>query len=341
MPINCGAVPKELLESELFGHRKGAFTGALADRIGRFELAHGGTLFLDEVGDLPLDMQVKLLRVLQERRIVPLGSNTPIQVDVRVIAATHKDMEQEVHQGRFREDLYYRLNVLPMYVCALRERAEDIPELLAHYARCHPDSNGRGVRFGADLVTALQRYHWPGNVRELCNLVDRFATFFPGQALNLRAIPDRLLPSGLARLKEQMERAGELLCAEERAQEGAGEADSVAGTLAQPDSVDDTSADDDMLGLLQLAQADTELSMKQAATGMPAANQNSRMVELLEAEGVSLKDKLVEIERSYIEQALIKTNWNVSATSRLLGLQRTTLIEKIMRLGLKKEDNCA
>ena len=129
VPINCGAIPRELIESELFGHRKGAFTGAVADRMGRFELAHGGTLFLDEIGDLPMDMQVKLLRVLQERCILPVGASREVPVDVRVVAATHKNLEQEVKEGRFREDLYFRLHVFPIVIPPLRERRDDIPLL--------------------------------------------------------------------------------------------------------------------------------------------------------------------------------------------------------------------
>jgi sigma-54 specific flagellar transcriptional regulator A len=135
VPINCAAIPKDLLESELFGHRKGSFTGAVADRIGRFELAHGGTIFLDEIGDMSLDMQVKLLRVLQERTVDPIGGTRQVQVDVRVIAATHRDLDTEIEAGRFREDLYYRLNVLPMVTPALRERNTDVPELLTFFAK--------------------------------------------------------------------------------------------------------------------------------------------------------------------------------------------------------------
>ena len=136
VPINCGAIPRDLIESELFGHRKGAFTGAVADRLGRFELAHGGTLFLDEIGDLPMDMQVKLLRVLQERCILPVGGSREVPIDVRVVAATHKNLEAEVAAGRFREDLYYRINVLPITTTALRERPDDIP-LLAEALAAH------------------------------------------------------------------------------------------------------------------------------------------------------------------------------------------------------------
>ena len=194
VPINCAAIPKDLLESELFGHRKGSFTGAVADRIGRFELAHGGTIFLDEIGDMSLDMQVKLLRVLQERTVDPIGGTRQVQVDVRVVAATHRDLEEEIAAGRFREDLYYRLNVLPMVTPPLRERNDDVPELLAFFAKKCASFGKQPIRFKPDFMAALQKYPWPGNVRELSNVVDRFSTLYAGQELDLRAIPPHSAP---------------------------------------------------------------------------------------------------------------------------------------------------
>lgn len=180
VPINCGAIPRELIESELFGHRKGAFTGAFNHRVGRFELAEGGTLFLDEIGDLPLDMQVKLLRVLQERRILPVGADSEVPIDVRVVAATHKDLEAEVSAGRFREDLYYRINVLPIATTPLRERSEDVLDLLKHYANHHAQASKASLSFTPRMLDLLTAYDWPGNVRELSNLMDRLSTLFPG-----------------------------------------------------------------------------------------------------------------------------------------------------------------
>jgi sigma-54 specific flagellar transcriptional regulator A len=380
VPINCGAIPKELLESELFGHRKGAFTGALADRFGRFELAHGGTLFLDEVGDLPADMQVKLLRVLEERSIVPLGSNKPIEVDVRVVAATHKVMEREVSEGRFREDLYYRLNVLPMYVPSLRERADDIPELVAFYADRYRGTDGRVVRFNADLMDALQRYPWPGNVRELCNLVDRFSTFFPGEALSLKRIPDWLLPSGLSRIKSEMLAeacTGQKTDSEERQVDSTvKQTDYVLnGVERLPFSDDEPMEPASLEGLLMMAQSidpqenatvrgsvvsgsflrvqsrapetdvashpipgngwDANVSAEKAEICDP---KSPKFIEVLQPEGISLKERLTEIERNYIVQALERSEWNVSKTARLLSLQRTTLIEKMNRFKLSKDD---
>ena len=181
VPVNCAAIPKDLLESELFGHRKGAFSGAIADRMGRFELANGGTLFLDEIGDMSLDMQSKLLRVLQEKVVDPIGSTKQIAVDVRVVAATHRDLEAECEAGRFREDLYYRLNVLPVRVPALRERASDVHDLVQYFASRHAVKGTAPVKLDFEFLEVLKAYSWPGNVRELSNLVNRFSALCPAQ----------------------------------------------------------------------------------------------------------------------------------------------------------------
>ena len=201
VPVNCGAIPRDLIESELFGHRRGAFTGAISDRTGRFELAQGGTLFLDEIGDLPLEMQVKLLRVLQERTIDPVGSSKAIEIDVRVVAATHKDLETEVAAGRFREDLYYRLNVLPLTTPPLRDRPEDIQALCAHFAQVHAHAHRGAVEMTPVLLHALQGYPWPGNIRELSNLIARFSALFAGQRICYPDVPQVMLPKGLRDLQ--------------------------------------------------------------------------------------------------------------------------------------------
>ena len=173
IPVNCGAIPGELLESELFGHEKGAFTGAVASRKGRFELAEGGTLFLDEIGDMPYEMQVKLLRVLQERTFERVGGGKTIKCNVRVVAATHQNLEQHVEDGKFRMDLYYRLNVFPLEVPALRERTADIEGLAQRFIDSF-SAQGRGViRLEDDALSHLRLYAWPGNVRELGNLIER------------------------------------------------------------------------------------------------------------------------------------------------------------------------
>ncbi|MDZ7754492.1 MAG: sigma-54 dependent transcriptional regulator [Gammaproteobacteria bacterium] len=191
VPVNCGAIPAELLESELFGHEKGAFTGAISARRGRFEIAEGGTLFLDEIGDMPLAMQVKLLRVLQERSYERVGSNKSLRADVRIIAATHNDLEQGIAAGRFREDLYYRLNVFPMNMPPLRERTEDLPHLITTLAE-RIEAEGRGsVRLHERAVRALMGYGWPGNVRELANLIERLAILHPYGVVDVPELPER------------------------------------------------------------------------------------------------------------------------------------------------------
>ena len=206
VPVNCGAIPPELLESELFGHEKGAFTGAISTRHGRFELANGGTLFLDEIGDMPLPMQVKLLRVLQERCFERVGGNKTIEVDVRIIAATHKDLELMIAEGTFREDLYYRLNVFPIEMPALRERMEDLPSLLSELIS-RAERSGLGlIQFHDSALLSLSRHAWAGNVRELANLVERLSILHPNSVISVHELPQKFryleqdeLPSHLKR----------------------------------------------------------------------------------------------------------------------------------------------
>jgi sigma-54 specific flagellar transcriptional regulator A len=320
VPINCAAIPTGLVESELFGHRKGSFTGAMTDRIGRFELANGGTIFLDEIGDLSLDMQVKLLRVLQERSVDPVGGTKSVPVDVRVVAATHRDLEQEIVAGRFREDLYYRLNVLPLNTPALRQRSQDVPVLLAHFASHFAQKGQTPITFAADFLGALQDYAWPGNVRELSNLVDRFSTLFSGQQLKMNTVPPSLLPRGL-----------QLIQAERLATSPSDNTDLpvVAGVM----SIENHSANADVMNPFANPAPDQPLDAHNEvehiimlAQGLPS----------LPPEGLSLKDRLADIERDLIVQALQRTDGNVSQTARLLNLQRTTLIEKLNKYDLRQ-----
>jgi len=319
VPINCAAIPKDLLDSELFGHRKGAFTGAMADRIGRFEMAHGGTIFLDEIGDLSLDMQVKLLRVLQERTVDPVGALKSVDVDVRVVAATHRDLEAEIEAGRFREDLYYRLNVLPLNTPALRQRTQDVPALLVHFATHFATKGQTPISFTADFIEALKDYAWPGNVRELSNLVDRFNTLFSGQLLSLATVPSSLLPKGLrvlqaervnTPLKDSLEIVAPL-SPQDMHQSANAEMMNPFANPAPPLAMDLHNEVEDIIMLAQ---------------GLPS----------LPPEGLSLKDRLADIERDLIVQALNRTDGNVSQTARLLNLQRTTLIEKLNKYDLRQ-----
>jgi len=191
--VNCAAIPEELIESELFGHEKGAFTGAIQKKRGRFEMANGGTIFLDEIGDMSLMTQAKILRILQEHRFERVGGTETIEVNVRVIAATNKDLQAEMSQGRFREDLFYRLNVIPFHVPALRERREDIPRLAERFLAEYAADAGRPPKSIAQKALAkLQEYPWPGNVRELQNLIERLVLMTPGEVIELTDLPPQV-----------------------------------------------------------------------------------------------------------------------------------------------------
>jgi len=203
VPINCGAIPPDLLESELFGHEKGAFTGAISTRQGRFELAEGGVIFLDEIGDMPLPMQVKLLRVLQERSFERVGSNQTINCDVRVIAATHRNLDELISQGKFREDLYYRLNVFPIDVPALKERIDDLTPILHELISRNEQEQRGSVRLSVRATKMLQKYSWPGNVRELANLVERLAILYPHGVVDARDLPGKYQAEDMSELVEE------------------------------------------------------------------------------------------------------------------------------------------
>jgi DNA-binding NtrC family response regulator len=257
IPINCGAIPEELMESELFGHEKGAFTGALKDRRGRFELANGGTIFLDEIGEMSPKLQVKLLRVLQERKFERIGSSRTIEVDVRVIAATNKDLEKTVAAGKFREDLFYRLNVIPFIVPPLRDREGDIPLLVNHFLREHCLKKDIPLKtISREALQALQEYDWPGNVRELENVIERLVIMTEGDDIQLRDLPERMAPQTIMPVHPTLE----------------------IGT-----------------------------------------------------EGIDLKKTLEDLEHHLIMEALRKAGGIKNKAAKLLGLNRTTLIEKMKK----------
>ncbi len=202
VPVNCGAIPEELLESELFGHEKGAFTGAFRTRIGRFELACGGSIFLDEISEMSPNLQVKLLRVIQEREFERVGGVKTIRADVRIIAATNRNLEEEVAEGRFREDLYYRLNVIPIHLPPLRERPDDIPLLIKHFLdKFLSGRSAKKVDFSKKALPALMRYQWPGNVRELENLVERMVVLSDSDVIDMADLPEKILVGGTSASK--------------------------------------------------------------------------------------------------------------------------------------------
>jgi formate hydrogenlyase transcriptional activator len=215
--LNCAAIPVGLLESELFGHEKGAFTGAIAQRLGRFEVAHRGTIFLDEIGEIPLELQPKLLRVLQEREFERLGSTRTVRTDARLIAATNCDLKMMVDDRRFRPDLYYRLNVFPIRVPSLRERMEDIPLLVRHFVKQFSERNNRMIdTIPSETMEALTRYHWPGNIRELQNVLERAVIKTKGATLSVSV--DELKPVAVLKSSQSRESLREILSETERTQ---------------------------------------------------------------------------------------------------------------------------
>jgi len=265
VPVNCGAIPEDLLESELFGHEKGSFTGAVGARVGRFQLADGGTIFLDEIGEMSPKLQVKLLRVLQEKKVDPVGSTRSVDVDVRVIAATNKDLAEEVKAGRFREDLYYRLQVVPIQLPALRDRQGDAELLARHFLARHAEELGRpGLCFSHSALSAFNSYQWPGNVREVENLVERLAILSEGDEIDATNLPEHL-----------------------------SESSPIVPTK---------------IHITDVTLPDT---------------------------GVDFNSLIDAYENQLICSALAQTGGNKKAAAKLLGLNRTTLVEKIKKKGLE------
>src|SRR6185312_8690311 len=292
--VNCGAIPGELLESELFGHEKGAFTGAVAARKGRFEIAEGGTLFLDEIGDMSPTMQVKLLRVLQERIFERVGNHVPMRCNVRIIAATHRNLEQAIAGSAFREDLFHRLNVFPIETPPLRERMEDLPLLVRDFV-AHNMAEGRGhVELSPRALAALALHRWPGNVRELANLIERLSIVCAGRIARVADLPSKYRPADWTPDLEPS------------ASEATSRAEAEALiAAASPEQVEWASDD-------------------------PAGEPCDAAV--LPLEGIDLRAHLSQIERRLIEQALERSGGTVAHAARLLGLRRTTLVEKMRKL---------
>ena len=303
VPVNCGAIPAELLESELFGHEKGAFTGAFSARKGRFELAEGGTLFLDEIGDMPMPMQVKLLRVLQERTFERVGGNKSLQADVRIVAATHRNLEEMIIAGSFREDLFYRLNVFPIEKPALRDRQEDIPLLLQELLSRLEKEHKATLRFTQRALDSLMKHAWPGNVRELSNLLERLLILHSNKIVDVTELPVKY-----RYLDEQGEAVEHIHYNPE--EEALMERDALSGMFGDaPILSDESEMHDESLGFLGH----------------------------LPAEGMNLKNKLVEFEIEMIRQAIDSQDGVVSHAAELLSMRRTTLVEKMKKYGLNKE----
>lgn len=275
--VNCGAIPEQLLESELFGHERGAFTGAVSARAGRFEQAAGGTFFLDEIGDMPSVMQVKLLRVLEERCIERVGGTQSIAVDVRLIAATHRDLAERIAAGKFREDLFYRLSVFPIDIPPLRERPADVAPLVEEFVMRQRDAQSFGLQIADDAMQLLTNYAWPGNVRELGNLIERLIVIRPNGVVTAKDLPWPIA-----------------------------------------DRADDAAASDP---LPEILSARFDSPPDASMTALPVG-------------GVDLKEHLAGIERNLIQNALREADGVVQRAADLLGIGRTTLVEKIRRHGI-------
>ena len=314
VPINCGAIPGELLESELFGHEKGAFTGALSTRQGRFEMAEGGTLFLDEIGDMPLAMQVKLLRVLQERTFERVGSNKTIHCDVRIIAATHRFLENEIKENRFREDLFYRLNVFPIEIPALKDRAEDIPLLVNDLIIRMEASNRGSVRLTNAALALLMQHDWPGNVRELANLIERLAIINPKGLVDAADLPEKFQHY---KVSEELIKVSEELINDSEAIDGA------KNTLYAANQA----------GTDKLAEEDEP---PEPIKIIDAFEGSSSALARLPEQGMDLKEYLNVLEVDLIRQALNECDGVVAHAAKRLNMRRTTLVEKLRKYDLQR-----
>lgn len=314
VPINCSAIPKELLESELFGHEKGAFTGAITSYKGRFEIADGGTLFLDEIGDMPHDMQVKLLRVLQERIYQRVGSSKNIKSDVRIIAATHRDLEEMIISGDFREDLYYRLNVYPINVPPLQSRRLDIPLLISELNQQLITKGFSAANLTPRAVLSLMQYNWPGNIRELSNLLERLAICHPEQQVNLEDLPEKF-QFDITNI-ESKRRGAHIL---------------------------PPNADRSMMIQLETENSDRHFIIDSItdnhAFHLLTKEIINRKTISLPKDGLDLKELINYVETNFITTALKMHRGIVTKAAERLGIQRTTLVEKMRRLGITRKNS--
>jgi len=329
VPVNCGAIPETLLESELFGFVRGAFTGAISARRGRVALAEGGTLFLDEIGELPLSLQVKLLRLLQERTYEPVGSSESVTANFRLIAATNRDLESEVKAGKFRRDLYYRLHVCPVSLPSLRERPEDVSVLFNHFWR----SRGEQRPIAPEVMRCLEGYSWPGNVRELENLVERISVCSEGRTIRLVDLPAMVRgeENTETRFIDQIEREA-LTAPVASLMTNPAPPAIVAPPPAPPPApapapitpgpvAFDRDEDSGVINVAELRDVTVDLP----GTGAPPAFDPSLPLP------VDLPQLLRDLEMSYITKALLQTGGNKKEAAKLLGMGRTTLVEKLRR----------
>ncbi len=316
--VNCGAIPAELLESELFGHEKGAFTGAVSARKGRFEMAEGGTLFLDEIGDMPFDMQVKLLRVLQERTYERVGGTKAQKANVRIVAATHQNLESKVESGEFRMDLFYRLNVFPIEVPPLRERPEDVPLLAQRFIDLQQEQSGDVINLSREALEQLCQCEWPGNIRELGNLVERLTILYPGETIEPSQLPNRYNP----------EAGGDSPAPRHDPKAVAQFIDELFNGLDEKSQ--------DKVATLPMAAGDDREDLSglfAAADDLPPVTPH---VVDFQVGDIDLKEHLANIEKDLIFAALEHSDWVNAQAAKRLNLQRTTLVEKMRKYDIKR-----
>ena len=294
--VNCAAIPAELLESELFGHEKGAFTGADSRREGRFETSNKGTLFLDEIGDMPLPLQAKLLRAIETRKIQRVGGKEEIELDLRLVCATHQNIEKKIDDGTFRADLFYRINVFPIEIPSLSERKDDIPELVEHILKEIKQSGSKIPSFDNSSIQALKEYIWPGNIRELRNVIERAAIIFPSKAINAKNIRENLLRVNV------------------------------------PDNQDEKNEIWDMTS--NLKGADFNENSGEENFSMPHPSHYKKWFEILDQ--IDLRRHLSEVELVLIESSLKNANGSVTDAAKSLKINRTTLIEKMKKYSIPK-----
>ena len=297
--VNCAAIPSELLESELFGHEKGSFTGADKLRKGKFEQSSGGSMFLDEIGDMPLSLQAKLLRAIENKTIQRVGGSTDIKIDLRLICATHRDLDKKVENGEFRADLFFRINVLPLQVPSLAERRDDIPDLVLSLLKNVDTEDDFKPKFTNDAITALTRHNWPGNVRELKNLIERACILFQGQEVTSTNITENLL-----RLK-------------------------APNTIEEQNEIWDVTSE-----LIDEVEFDDDEETK--VNNLPHPSNYKDWFTFYDE--IDIRRHLQDIEIILIEAALEKTNGKIANAADILKLRRTTLIEKMKKFSIAKND---
>tara|TARA_X000000950_G_scaffold284870_1_gene389048 strand:+ start:23159 stop:24232 length:1074 start_codon:yes stop_codon:yes gene_type:complete len=299
--VNCAAIPSELLESELFGHEKGAFTGADSQRQGRFEQSDNGTLFLDEIGDMPMPLQAKLLRAIETKSIQRVGGRREIDLDLRLICATHQNIEKKIEDGTFRADLFFRINVFPIEIPTLSERKDDIPLLIDHILSELESRKEKIPKFDSSAIKSLKEYLWPGNVRELKNVIERASIIFPEKIIDSKKVKENLIRVSIPDNNEEKEKLWDLTS--------------------------------------DLSEVNESKSIEEDVSQIPHPNHYKKWFEYMDS--IDLRRHLGDVEFILIESALEKNNWSVTKASESLKINRTTLIEKMKKLSIQKiSDNC-